>query len=159
METTTSTPSPRRVSRGVLAGLVAAVGIAAVAAGVLIARDDDNQDSVGSSSQVASVSAACQSWLDSDPTQPGTAGWCNGMADWMTQRMTQGGMGPQMMWGDPDRMRDTCQQWMTANPPGGTDVDAQSWCDSMVGWMSDHMGDWSGRDDWDDWTMHGMGGR
>jgi hypothetical protein len=62
------------------------------------------------------------------------------MADWTTRRMTMGGTGPQMMWRDPDRMRDTCLQWMAANPPRGSDVDVENWCDSMAGWMSDHMG-------------------
>jgi hypothetical protein len=157
MDTTTS--SPRRVSRWVLAGLVAVLAVAVVAAGLLIANDGGNSNAASNTStQIASVRAACQNWLDSDQTQPGSAGWCNGMADWMTQRMGQA-MGPQMMWGDPERMRATCQQWMTSNPPAGATVDAQSWCDSMVAWMSDRIGDWNGSGDWDDWMMNSTRGR
>jgi hypothetical protein len=63
------------------------------------------------------------------------------MADWMTQRMGQSGMGPQMMWGDPERMRATCQEWMSTNPPDQTAVDPESWCAGMAEWMSDHHKD------------------
>ena len=49
-------------------------------------------------------------------------------------------------------MRATCQQWM-AEDPGATNGGGQ-WCDQMVDWMSDHMGDW------DQWMRNGpmMGG-
>jgi len=54
--------------------------------------------------------------------------------------MGQGGMSPGMMVVDTDRMGDTCEAWMAANPARATDVDAQAWCDSMAEWMSEHMG-------------------
>jgi hypothetical protein len=58
----------------------------------------------------------------------------------VTPRMGQGGMSPGMMVVDTDRMGDTCEEWMAANPARATDVDAQAWCDSMAEWMSEHMG-------------------
>jgi hypothetical protein len=162
VETLTTTPatrSPRQGSRAVLAGVIALVAAAGIAAGTLIARDDDTVGASDAASQVAAVRGACESWLDSDTTQPGTANWCTGMAEWMMRRVDRDGIGPEMMWGDPGRMGDACQQWMAASPRDGTEVDAERWCSSMVTWMGDHMGDWSGRVHWDDWMMHGMGRR
>jgi hypothetical protein len=77
------------------------------------------------------------------------------MTDWMNGRMGQrqdGMMMGSMMWQDPDSMRDTCQQWMADNPTA-TNGSAE-WCDQMVDWMGDHMGDW------DQWMRDGpmMGG-
>ena len=58
----------------------------------------------------------------------------------MTPRMGQGGMSPRMMVVDTDKTGDTCDEWMAANRPSGTDVDAREWCDSMAEWMSERMG-------------------
>jgi hypothetical protein len=53
-----------------------------------------------------------------------------------------GRTGSGMTWGDPDRARETCQEWMDDNPSASASagVDARQWCDAMVDWMSDHMG-------------------
>ena len=98
----------------------------------------------------------CQQWADSYQGADGPGdGWCSSMTDWMNGRMGQrqdGMMMGSMMWQDPDSMRDTCQQWMADNPTA-TNGSAE-WCDQMVDWMGDHMGDW------DQWMRDGpmMGG-
>jgi hypothetical protein len=50
------------------------------------------------------------------------------MADWMSDHMAATEIDPQMMWGDPDRMRSTCQRWVTQAPPAGAadDMDPSS---------------------------------
>jgi hypothetical protein len=128
-----------------------AVAIAVLAAGVAafaITRDDDQQRTA--TQQVAAARQACQQWLDSgngpSGNGPGRA-WCDDMAGWMTDNMPNGQMmmGP-MMWASPEAMRDVCVQ---ATGSGGTGIDDPTrWCDQMVGWMSDQMGDW---DHWDDY--------
>lgn len=72
------------------------------------------------------------------------------MAGWMTDHMPNSDpMGGPMMggpWDSPQAMRDWCTQAMGGQ--AGVD-NPTAWCDQMVGWMSDHMGNW---DDWhDDW--------
>jgi hypothetical protein len=49
---------------------------------------------------------------------------------------------------------------MTTSPPSGTTAAAESWCSSMVSWMTGHMGNWSGHDSWGAWMSQGgmMGG-
>jgi hypothetical protein len=53
------------------------------------------------------------------------------------------------MWASPDAMRDVCTRAM-----GNTrtaDGNATQWCDQMVGWMTQHEGDWDDwHDNWDD---------
>jgi hypothetical protein len=145
----------RRPVAVLVIALVAVVAAAGVAIGWLIARDEGNQTTTAdSTAQVASVQQACQQWLIDSATQAGSAAWCSSMAEWMSEQMAANRMGPQMMWGDPDQMRETCQQWLT-DRPAGVDVDAQQWCDDMVDWMDEHMGEWSGRNEWGDWMDHG----
>lgn len=158
-ETTGTTPTldeatPQRPKRPwiLIAGLVAGVVVLAVGiAAFAITRDDDPQPSA--TEQIAVARQACQQWLDSDnaPTGPSPgAGWCDDMAGWMSghmgdsQRMMGGGM-----WASPDAMRDVCTRAM-----GNTrtaDGNATQWCDQMVGWMTQHEGDWDDwHDNWDD---------
>lgn len=150
-------PSTRRA--GLVVGVVA-VGLLGLLIGVLISRDDGPTRTVAASSQVASVQQACRQWMGDTPTMVGDPSWCTSMSAWMTDSMANNGMGPQMMWGDPDRMQATCEQWMSTNPPTGTNVDPTTWCTSMVDWMAGHMQAWSGNDSWNGWTMNGpmMGG-
>ena len=81
------------------------------------------------------------------------------MADWMSDHMAATEIDPQMMWGDPDRMRSTCQRWVTPSPARrrGRRHGPQQWCDAMVDWMRDHMSDWAGHHEWEDWSEHGPG--
>ena len=134
---------------------------AGVGIGVAIAPDDDGASTtnVAGNQQVAAWRQACQQWADDygtgNPSGPG-AGWCHGMTDWMYDQMRDGTMSPMMMWGDPQRMRIACRQWADTNPNGTSSADASTWCDTMVTWMTDHMGNWRDwdDDDWDGW-MHG----
>jgi hypothetical protein len=77
----------------------------------------------------------------------------------MSQYMTRYGSGPQMMWGDPGRLGSSCERWASEAVPTGV-TSPRSWCNSMVAWMSNHMGSWSSRASWGDWMMRGpmMGG-
>jgi hypothetical protein len=139
----------------VAAAVVIAVGVG-IGVGTAIAGGDDSSD-VSSSQQLAGWRQACQQWNDDysrDGSGPGT-GWCHAMTDWMYDQMRDGTMGPSMMWGDPQRMRDTCRQWARSDADA-SGTDAMTWCAQMVTWMTDHMGNWDGWDngDWDNW-MHG----
>lgn len=151
----------RRPVRTPLIAAVAGAGVlAAVTVGVLVARDDGNSTTlaVQPAAQVSSIQQGCQQWLsqDSARSRVGTPAWCTGLTDWMTDRMASTGVGPQMMFGGAAQMKATCRQWMTESPPAGADAGTGTdWCDSMTSWMSEHMGTWSGREDWDDWMMHG----
>jgi hypothetical protein len=141
----------------VLVGLVALV--IGVGVGVLVARDDGRPAAtLDPAAQVASVQQGCAQWLADDPNRPDTASWCSEMTGWMSDHLAAGtGMGPQMMWGDPDRLRATCQQWMAADQTtdGAASPDGRGWCDGMVDWMLDHMNGWSGHDSWGGWMGHG----
>ena len=56
-----------------------------------------------------------------------------------------------MMWSNPAQMQATCEQWMSQ--ANGSTQDTSAWCSQMVGWMTDHMGDWN---HWDQgWMMNG----
>jgi hypothetical protein len=154
-ETTETTPTPdeptaQRPKRPwmLIAGLVAGVVVLAGIAGFATTRDDDDPQP-SASEQIAVARQACQQWLDSDsaPTGPGPGtGWCDDMAGWMSGHIAddQMMMG-RGMWASPDAMRDVCTRAM-----GNTQADngnPTQWCDRMVGWMTQHEGDW---DDWHD---------
>jgi len=153
-EDTTPTPEPdaapplaRRWKLG--AGLAA--GVAVLAAGIVafaLTRDGDQQAT--GAQQVDAARQACQQWFDSDSASSGNGpagAWCDDMAGWMSDNMANGQMmsGP-MMWDSPQAMRDVCVQAMGTGQ-AGTDDPAQ-WCDQMVAWMSQRMGNW---DDWHDY--------
>lgn len=133
--------SLRTVARWAAAVVVAT--IAAVAIGVVIADDDQS----ASARQVADVRRSCQEWTASG-SPAGDAGWCVSMTEWMTQQLDDGEMSPQMMWGDANRLAQSCGVWMGTDASAGT-VEPGTWCADMAGWMSEHMSGWSG------WTMHG----
>ena len=137
-----------------VAGVAVVVAAAGVTIGLALANDDDpDRPAAMRAAQAVAVQQACRQWLDDERNATGATGSCVGMADWMTAYMDRTGTGPQMMWGSPDRMRTTCQQWMTdqsGNSRAGTDPRAT--CRSMVGWMNDHMDDWGG---WDTWMLNG----
>lgn len=152
METT----STRRRPRWGLLVLVIAVVAAGLAVRVVLADGGDSGDV--SAAQVSSIRQACRGWMGTGPS--GAAAHCDDMAGWMGDHMGANGMTPSMMWGDPERMRATCQQWMDDHPPADI-AEPRAWCDDMVTWMTDHMSDWSGQEHWGGWMEHGpmMGGR
>ena len=154
MEATSTKGGVRR--RGIFVALAVLVAGGAVALGLLLAQGPSQPSTAA---QLTSVQTACQQWLAANPGEPGNGQWCSDMADWMSQSMGHYGVGPQMMWGDADHMLATCEQWMMANPRGSTTT-PQSWCSSMVTWMTNHIASWTGQDSWGGWMMHGsmMGG-
>lgn len=155
MAAATRTKTPWLVAAAVVLALGAGVGVGAAVTG----SDDSSASDTPAGQQVAGWRQACQQWSDSydsdDAPGPGS-GWCHDMTDWMYDQMRDGTMSPMMMWGNPQRMGDTCRQWMNTNPDSTSSADASIWCDQMVTWMTDHMGNWSdwNDDDWDGW-MHG----
>jgi hypothetical protein len=139
-----STPAKRPGLRWiVLAIVVAVLALGGIAAAVIANRDDGRSYDTA---QIGRMHQGCQQWSESYQGGDGPGdGWCTSMTDWMDDRMGQrrGGMmmGP-MMWQDPDSMRATCQEWMADDPPADSSGGRAEWCDQMVDWMSDHMGDW-----------------
>ncbi len=126
------------------------------AIGVVVARDDANPNrAVTGTAQLASIQEACGQWRDANTeSQTRSASWCTAMVGWMTAQINGGHMTGAMMWGDPDRMRDTCQRWMaTAPQASGSSTSASGWCNEMVGWMTQHGARKSGMFD-----SHMMGG-
>ena len=105
--------------------------------------------------QLASVRTGCQDWLRTNPSQPGTAQWCDAMAQWMQQHLGRYGAGPQALWGDPSALGAACGQWMAEGPPPGAPARPGAWCGAMTSWMSAHLGQWSGSGSWSDWTRDG----
>ena len=97
---------------------------------------------------------ACQRWLEESTTSTEAVpdqGWCDGMGDWMYDQMANGSMMGTTIWGSPEAMLNACVQWTTASPGSdtpatGATTSATAWCEQMVTWMSQHMGQW---DDWD----------
>ena len=134
----TGPPARRPFLLWLLAGIVVVV-LTGAAIGVLVARDDANPDrAVTGTAQLVSIQEACGQWRDANTdSQVPSASWCTAMVGWMTAQMNGGHMTGAMMWGDPDRMRDTCQRWMATAPAvSGSSTNASAWCTAMVGWMT-----------------------
>ena len=133
--------------------VVAILAVGGVAAAAIANRDDGP---TYDTAQIGWMHQGCQQWADSYQGGDGPGdGWCSSMIDWMSGRMGQrhpGMMMGSMMWQDPESMRATCRQWTADNPTASNG--SGRWCDHMVDWMSDHMGDW------DQWMRNGpmMGG-
>jgi hypothetical protein len=126
----------------VIAAAVLAITAAAGTA-VLITRDD-KPGTTADSAQLAALQQGCQDWMHDRGSLAGSdTTWCSNMTGWMQDRIRDGHMMGSTMWGDPQRMFDTCTQWMATNPADVTDPD--TWCNDMVTWMDQHTNDWA---DW-----------
>lgn len=149
----------RSFTRGRLVGVPAGVipGVLAVVALTLAAcSSSPNSQPASSNDQAAeltSLQTGCEQWLEANPSEGGAAD-CTSMVHWMSTNAGRYG-GPEMMWGDPSRLSSTCQQWIGANPPAGVTASPESWCSSMVAWMTNNIGNWTGRSGWGTWMMHG----
>jgi hypothetical protein len=137
-------------------GLAAAVVVigAAVTSGLVPSRGSGQPPQAA---QLVSIQGGCEQWLGSNPGQPGNRRWCTDMGSWTTKHMSSYHVGPQMMWGGPDRMLATCEDWMTASPPSGAATTPTEWCTAMVRWMTSHPGSWSGQASWGGWMNGTMG--
>jgi hypothetical protein len=144
----------RRPARTAVIGALVGGGLVAA---VVMARGDDNSTDLGlqPAAQVSSLQQGCGQWLAQDAAESETPGWCAGLTEWMTHHMGATGMGPQMMWGSPEQMRASCRQWIDTDSSAAGTLDGQARCDAMVDWMNGHMRAWTGRQNWDDWMMHG----
>jgi hypothetical protein len=144
-------PTRRRPIRWPL--IAAAVIAIAVAAGIAIALagdDDPDTPATADSAQLTALQQGCQDWMnDRGPLAGSDTTWCSNMTGWMQDQMRDGQMMGTMMWGNPERMLDTCTQWMATGPAAVADgTNPEAWCRDMVTWMDQHT------NDWDDW-MHG----
>lgn len=123
--------------------------VAAVTIGALVLTRDDDPAPANAGQRIAVTQAACQQWLDGYSTG-GTAvppaGWCEDMGRWMSDQADRGSMMGSQMWGSPQAMIDSCQDWAGTTATGS----AAQWCGQMATWMSQHMGGWDDSQDWDD---------
>ena len=145
-----SITAPRRRRRWVTPLIAAALAAVGVGVGVvLLNRGDDAAPAQVSRLQLADVDRACTRWMDGNTSWgPTSASWCLDMTAWMDQRLADRSMTGPMMWGDPERMRDTCRTWMSTVRDGRGD-----WCDGLV----QGVGPMVGR--WDEWMNGQMMGR
>ena len=139
-------PSRRRGLPWLVAGLVALL-VTGGAIGLMAASDDDPNatGAATGTAQLASIQQACGHWRSGYAgSQAPSAGWCTAMAEWMASQTNGGHMTGSMMWGDPDRMRDSCQRWMSTNPNAslGSSTGASAWCSAMVESMAQN-GAWN----------------
>ena len=143
----------------ILATLAAVVAVAALA--FALTRDDGRSgttDQALVSQRIAATQSACQQWLGSSGSTPGTpnTGWCGAMGAWMSGQMTNGHM-TSGAWASPQSMVDACRQWSTTATSTPSGADPTAWCQQMVTWMTQRMGGWNNSDDWDN-HMGGWGG-
>jgi hypothetical protein len=132
----------------VVVGIIVAV-VAAVTIGALVLSGDDDPAPDDAGQRIAATQAACQQWLQNYSTDGAAvppAGWCEDMGRWMSDRAASGSMTGSMMWGNPQAMIDSCQDWADTATTGST----AQWCGQMATWMSQHMGTWDDSQDWDD---------
>lgn len=151
-EPSVASATPRR--RWIMPLVIAAVAIAGIAVGVALAnRDNTSPPASAASGKLADITQACTAWMNGSGSGPGSSGWCQDMAGWMSQQMPNGSMMGPMMWGDPERILSACRAWMNANPSSDRPVE---WCENMMRGMWPHMnGDW---EHWDDWMNSPMMG-
>jgi hypothetical protein len=131
----------------------------AVAALIIVGVIVFSSDSSGvSEQQLASVQRVCGEWSGNSAPRLGTSSAstaCSTMADWMDQQLRNGKMTGPMMWGTATTMGSTCRQWMdTGSRASISTTPSPGWCNQMVSWMEQHVGDWG------NWMMNGdmMGG-
>lgn len=125
-------------------GAVAAVAAIAVLAFAL--RDGDGSSTNKLTSlQLTSMQSVCRQWPASTASAPRgvPAGQgCASMVDWMSQQVRSGHMAGVRMWGTAAAMGASCRSWWAAGGGGASADSGQAWCDEMVSWMSDHIGNW-----------------
>jgi hypothetical protein len=156
-ETHSSAPEgPKRSARRWWLVMAIAIVLAALVGGAIAAHgSDSNDDAALGTRQLTSIRQACTTWQVGDTgTAAPAASWCGDMVGWMTGQIRGGHMMGSMMWGNPDEMRSTCQAWLSSGQGADTAApNASAWCDQMVDWMTQHMGQW---DQWDrGWMMDG----
>jgi hypothetical protein len=108
--------------------------------------------------QLASVQRVCTEWAGRSASSLGSSSAsaaCSTMADWMGQQLQNRQMTGPMMWGSASSMDSVCRQWMNSGSRTSISTTASpGWCNDMVSWMQQHIGNWG------DWMMNGnmMGG-
>lgn len=144
--------NPRRRRTWLFAVVLAAVALLAVVGITVFGGSSSSSTSALSNEQLASMRQACQEWTSSAPSlgSASASASCTTMADWMNQRLGNGRMTGSMMWGTAAAMGVTCRQWMgTSSRSTISGTASPAWCDEMVRWMEQHVGDWG------NWMMNG----
>ena len=154
----TAVPTRRRAGLLIILAAIVLVAGGGIALGLVLSQPAGRSAQPAQPAQLAAVETGCEMWVGSDPAQSGGAQWCRDMHDWMAQQLAGNTMGPGMMWGGPDRMLATCEQWMVDSPPADSTAGATTWCRAMVTWMRGHVGSWSGSGNWSGWMQGSMMG-
>ena len=122
-----------------------------VVVGVIFFSSDSS--GVTDQQQLASVQRVCKEWSGNSAASLGSSSAsaaCSTMADWMGQQLQNGQTTGPMMWGSATKMDSVCRQWMGTGSRASISTTASpGWCDDVVGWMEQHIGNW------DDWMMNG----
>ena len=96
--------------------------------------------------QLATVQRVCKEWSGNSAAKLGTSSAsaaCSAMADWMGLRLQNGQMTGPMMWASSSSMDTVCRQWMETDSRASISATASpGWCDDMVNWMEQHVGNW-----------------
>jgi len=157
-DTARGTPQTLRRTKTRRRGIwLVAVGLAAavlIIVGIVAIRGNSSPSTGAiANQQLASVQVACQQWSGSLAPTLGNASAsaaCSTMAAWMSEQLRNGRMTGSMMWGTATAMAATCRQWMgTDSRPTVSGTASPAWCDEMVSWMEQHIGNWH------DWMMNG----
>ena len=125
---------------------------------VVLGGSSSSSKGAAADQQLASVQRACVDWTSNSAPSLGASSAsvaCTTMADWMTEQLHSGRMTGSMMWGSATTMGGTCRKWLGTDSRSSIASSAwPSWCDEMVSWMEQHIGNWDG------WMMSGhmMGG-
>jgi hypothetical protein len=137
----------RVLAGGLLVVVLVVVGIIVFSAG------GSSSTSPVAEQQLASVQRVCERWSGSsapslDASSASFA--CTNLANWMTEQLRTGRMTASMMWDSPSAFGSTCRHWLaTETQSSVSGTTSPEWCDEMVSWMEQHIGNW------DDWMMHG----
>ena len=149
--------TPKKTSHGRRWFALGSAVVVAAAAFTFFAavRDDGPRLEAVDSQRVAATQRACEGWLD-DADRNGRAtphsDWCMDLGHWMRDQLAApAGMGSRM-WDGSESLAGACQRWVDSDPSTPPTTPTE-WCGQMVTWMTDHMTDWNGLDDWD----HHMG--
>jgi hypothetical protein len=112
------------------------IGVGAAITWVVVAGDDE----LASAAELSQVQASCGDWLHSlEGDSQADDQWCTDMFAWMSDQS-----GGSMMWQGPERMGETCREWV-ARDRAETGAAGPQQCNLMVDWMNVHMSSQGGQ--------------
>ena len=152
MTATAPHPDPRinRPIRWVLwvgAGVV--VVLLVILSFIVFTENSASNGNVQGSQQLASIEQICRQWSGPRVGDLSARSACNDMVGWMNQQLASDGHYGSTMWGTPTALAATCRDWMMTTFAPSLSNGSAAWCDQMVGWISQHVGNWNS------WMMNG----